>query len=149
MVSHCLFKREPKLIKTKQNQTAQNKKFPTKCSKFKCNTVSIRFSACWCSLVIISSKGEKKRVRRQFFEWLSDAVAHLPAAASLLLLEALFMQILGVSLTITWPRRLCLLRLLLGAMPLLLAFPFPSTLGDVTLHQLSQADVFIYSSHGK
>jgi hypothetical protein len=33
--------------------------------------------------------------------------------------------------------------------PLLQAFPFPSTLGEVTLHQLSQASVFIYSSHGK
>jgi hypothetical protein len=46
-------------------------------------------------------------------EWLSEAVAHLSAAASLLLLEALFMQISGVSLTLTWPRRLCLLRVLL------------------------------------
>jgi hypothetical protein len=33
--------------------------------------------------------------------------------------------------------------------PLLQAFPFPSTLGEVTLHPLSQADVFIYSSSGK
>jgi hypothetical protein len=33
--------------------------------------------------------------------------------------------------------------------PLLQAFPFPSTLGEVTLHQLSQAHVFVYSSHGK
>jgi hypothetical protein len=30
-----------------------------------------------------------------------EAVAHLPAAFSLLLLEALFMQISGVSLTLT------------------------------------------------
>jgi hypothetical protein len=33
--------------------------------------------------------------------------------------------------------------------PLLQAFPFPSTLGEVTLHPLSQSGVFIYSSHGK
>jgi hypothetical protein len=33
--------------------------------------------------------------------------------------------------------------------PLLQAFPFPSTLGEVTLHPFSQACVFIYSSHGK
>jgi hypothetical protein len=33
--------------------------------------------------------------------------------------------------------------------PLLQAFPFPSTLGEVTLHPLSQACVFIYSSRGK
>jgi hypothetical protein len=33
----------------------------------------------------------------------SVAVACLPAAVSLLLLEVLFMQISGVSLTFTWP----------------------------------------------
>jgi hypothetical protein len=33
--------------------------------------------------------------------------------------------------------------------PLLQAFPFPSTLGEVTLHPLSQACMFIYSSCGK
>jgi hypothetical protein len=33
--------------------------------------------------------------------------------------------------------------------PLLQAFPFPSTLGEMTLHPLSQACVFIYSSCGK
>jgi hypothetical protein len=32
---------------------------------------------------------------------------------------------------------------------LLQAFPFPSTLREVTLHPLSQACVFVYSSHGK
>jgi hypothetical protein len=36
----------------------------------------------------------------------------MPAAVSLLLLEALFMQISGVSLALTWPLRLCLLRVL-------------------------------------
>jgi hypothetical protein len=73
----------------------------------------------------------------------SATVAHLPAAVSLLLLlEALFMQISGESLTLTWPRRLCLLRVLLGMMSLLQAFPLPSTLGEVTLHQFSQAGVF-------
>jgi hypothetical protein len=34
-------------------------------------------------------------------------------------------------------------------LPLLQAFPFPSTLGEVIVHQLSQACVFIYSSCGK
>jgi hypothetical protein len=45
----------------------------------------------------------------------SAAVAHLPAAVSLLLLKALFMQLLKVSLALTWPCRLCLLRVLLCA----------------------------------
>jgi hypothetical protein len=59
------------------------------------------------------------------------------------------MQISGVSLALTWPCRLCLLRVLLCTMPLLQAFPFPSTLGEVTLHLLSQACMFTYSSCGK
>jgi hypothetical protein len=82
-----------------------------KISKFKCNTISVNFSACRCNLVVLSSKvgREKKRVWRQFCEWLSEAVAHLPAAVSLLLLAVLFMQISGVSLALTWPCRLCLL----------------------------------------
>jgi hypothetical protein len=33
--------------------------------------------------------------------------------------------------------------------PLLQAFPFPSTLGKVTVHPHSQACMFVYSSHGK
>jgi hypothetical protein len=33
--------------------------------------------------------------------------------------------------------------------PLLQDFPFPSTLGEVTLNLLSLAGLFIYSSHGK
>jgi hypothetical protein len=49
-------------------------------------------------LVVVSSKEEeKKRVWRQLCEWLSEAVVHLSTAVSLLLLEALFMQISGVS----------------------------------------------------
>jgi hypothetical protein len=101
--------------KIKQNHTKQNKKKPTKCPKFKCNTVSVSFSACRCSSVFVSSKvgrEKKKRFWRQVCEWLSAAMARLPAAVSLLLLEALFMQISGVSLPLTWPCRLCLLKVL-------------------------------------
>jgi hypothetical protein len=59
------------------------------------------------------------------------------------------MQISGVSLALIWPLRICLLRVLLDVMPLLQAFPFPSTLQEVTLHLLSQAGMFIYSSRGE
>jgi hypothetical protein len=45
----------------------------------------------------------------------SAAVACLPVAVSLLLLEALFMQISGMSLALIWPHRLCLLRVFLCA----------------------------------
>jgi hypothetical protein len=118
--------------KKKTNKTIQsnsNKK-PTKCPKFKCNTVSVSFSACRCSLVVVSSKEErKKRVWRQFCESLSEAAAQLPTAVSLLLLVALFMQISGVSLTLTWPLRLCLLRVLLGATTTATSFPLSKHTG--------------------
>jgi hypothetical protein len=64
-----------------KNNTKQNKKNHHKLSQVQ---MQYRFS-----------------VWRQFCEWLSDAVAYLPTAVSLLLLEALFMQILGVSVTLT------------------------------------------------
>jgi hypothetical protein len=54
----------------------------------------------------------------------SAAVACLPTAVSLMLLEALFMQISGVSLTLTWPHRLCLLRVLLCGSHCYKLFPF-------------------------
>jgi hypothetical protein len=46
-----------------------------------------------------------------------------------LLLEALFMQISGVSLALTWPRRLCLLRGLLGATATVTSFPLSKHIG--------------------
>jgi hypothetical protein len=58
------------------------------------------------------------------------------------------MQISGVSLALTWPRRLCLLRVLLCGSLCYKLSPFHA-LGKVTLHPRSQACVFIYSSHGK
>jgi hypothetical protein len=59
------------------------------------------------------------------------------------------MQISGVSLALTLPCKFCLLKSSPVCKPLLQAFPFPSTLGEVTLHYLSQTCVFVYSSHGK
>jgi hypothetical protein len=63
------------------------------------------------------------------------AVACLPTAGSLLLLEALFMQISGVRLAITWPCRLCLLRFLLWGSLCYRLSPFQA-LGKVTLHRI-------------
>jgi hypothetical protein len=63
------------------------------------------FSKFISGLVVVSSKEQRKKKRkrawRQVCECLSEAVAHLPTAVSLLLLEALLMQISGVSLTVT------------------------------------------------
>jgi hypothetical protein len=64
------------------------------------------------------------------------------------LLEALFMQIFGMSLALTWPYRLCLLRFLLWVSLCYKLSPFQA-LGKVTLHPRSQAWVFIYRSCGR
>jgi hypothetical protein len=75
--------------------------------------------------------------------------AHLPAAVSLLLLEALFVQISGGSLTLTWPCRLCLLRFLLGTTATVTSFPLSKhTGGGDTAPSFSGLCVF-YSSIGK
>jgi hypothetical protein len=50
--------------KIKQNCTKQNTK-PTKCPKFKCNTVSVSFSACRCSSVVVSSKVEREKRKKK------------------------------------------------------------------------------------
>jgi hypothetical protein len=138
----CLIKGE-----TKQNKTKQ--KNSTKCPKFKCNTVSVRFSACRCSSVVFSSKEErKKRVWRQFWEW------YLWLWLACLLLSAcccwrLFCADLGGELSTHLASQALLTQISPVWEPLLQAFPFPSTLGEVTLHPLSQACVFVYSSRGK
>jgi hypothetical protein len=64
--------------------------------------VSVSFSACKCSSVVVSSKEKRKKKSLETgLRMVSAAVAHLPAAVILLLLEALFMQISGVSFTLT------------------------------------------------
>jgi hypothetical protein len=90
-------------------------------------------------LVVVSSKEEReKKSLETVLRMVSEAVACLLAAVSLLLLAALFMQISGVSLALTWPRRLCLLRVFLCASLCYKLSPFQA-LGEVTLHLLSQA----------
>jgi hypothetical protein len=74
-------------------------------------------------------------------------VACLPPVVSLLL-DTLFLQISGVSLALTWPHRLFYSEFSC-AWATATAFPFPSTLEEVKLHQLLQASVFIYSWHGE
>jgi hypothetical protein len=88
---------------------------------------------------------KKKRVWRQVCEWLSVAVACLPTAVSLLLLQALFMQISGVSLALTWPLRLCLLKVLLGTTATTTSFPLSKHTGGGDTAPASLADLFIYS----
>jgi hypothetical protein len=54
-----------------------------------------------------------------------------------------------VSLALTWPCRLCLLRFLLCVSLCYKLSPLKSTLGKVTLHLHCQACMFIYSSCGR
>jgi hypothetical protein len=128
-----------------------HKNNPTKCPKFKCNTVSVSFSACRCNSVVLLSKVGRQRKKKSLetvLRMVSATVACLPAAVSLLLLEVLFMQISGVSLALTWPCRLCLFRVLLCGSLCYKLSPFQA-LGKVTLCLCSQACVFIYSSCGR
>jgi hypothetical protein len=73
-------------------------------------SMQVQFS---CSLIKGREKKRKKKSLETILRMVSTAVACLPAAVSLLLLEALFMQISGVSLVLTWPCRFCFLRVLL------------------------------------
>jgi hypothetical protein len=130
-----------------------------KCPKFKCNKVSVSFSACrWSSVVLSSKEGRKKRVWRQLCEWLSEAAAHWPAAVSLMLLEALFMQISWVRWhCISFLRPVCLFTVHVGIgpsplscgvfllPPLLQAFPLLVS-GHVLPLLPSLAGLFVYSS---
>jgi hypothetical protein len=100
------------LIKGKKAKQINNKKPKNQNTtkqinpKFKCNTVSVILSASSSSSVIVSSKDKKnnnnkKRVWRKFCECLSGAAAHLPFTVSLLLWQALLMQLSGKRFTFT------------------------------------------------
>jgi hypothetical protein len=72
------------------------------------------------------------------------AAACLPAAVSLLLLEALSMQISGVSLTRTWPLRLCLLKSSPGCNATATSFPLSKhTAGGDTAPTFSGLRVYL------
>jgi hypothetical protein len=57
--------RKKKTGKTKIKQPHKTKKKnPTKCPKFKCNTVLVSFSACRYNSVVLSSKVGRKRKKK-------------------------------------------------------------------------------------
>jgi hypothetical protein len=134
----------------KAEQNCTKKKKPTKCPKFKCNTVSVSFSACRCSSVVFSSKvGREKKKSLETGLWMAIWGCGLPArccqsAVAGGVIYADFRNELNTPLA-----QQALFTQSPVRKPLLQAFPFPSTLREVTLHLLSQSCVFIYSSHGK
>jgi hypothetical protein len=138
--------------KVEQNYTPTHKNNPTKCPKFKCNTVSVSFSACRCNSVVLSSKvgrqRKKKRVWSQFWEWYLQLWLPCPLLSACCCWRHYLLDLRGELSTHLAPQAL-FTQSSPVCEPLLQAFPFPSTLGEVTLHPHSQACVFIYSSRGK
>jgi hypothetical protein len=87
----------------------------------------MQYSVVW--LLCHQRKTEKKKSLDTVL-WMAVCSCGSPATAvSLLLLEVLFMQISGLSLTLTWPCRLCLLRVLLGMVHCYKLSPFQAHWG--------------------
>jgi hypothetical protein len=100
--------------KVEHNCTHKKSKL-TKCPKFKWNTVSVSFSACRCNSIVFSSK-----VGRENKTESGDSSVHGICGCGLLarccqpaVAGGVIYADLGVSLTLTWPCRLCLVRVLL------------------------------------
>jgi hypothetical protein len=129
----------------KPNQTKQNKtKNTTKCRKFKCNKVSVSFSACRCSLVVVSSKVGRKKKSLETVLWMAIWGCDSPARCSQPAVAGgfIYADLRGELNTHLAPQALFTQSSPVQE-PLLQAFPFSSTLEEVTLHLLSQACVFI------
>jgi hypothetical protein len=97
-------------------------------------------------LVVFSSKvGRqiKKKSLETVLRMVSAVLAFLPTAVSLLLLEALFMQISRVRLALTWPCRLSLLRVLLCASLCYKLSPFQALWGRCTAPAFSGLHVCV------
>jgi hypothetical protein len=93
LLSHQRGKKTRKTKKTKMPQSVPSS-----------NTIHFQEVFQYAGVVLLLShrrKTEKETVWRQLCECLSEAAAHLPTAVSLLWLHALFMQVSGVSLTLT------------------------------------------------
>jgi hypothetical protein len=133
--------------KVEQNYT----KSPTKCLKFKCNTVSVSFSAYRCSSVVFTSKvGREKTRSLKTGLWMAICSCGLPAhcCQSAFAGDVIYADLWG-ELNIPLALQALFTQSFLVYEPLLQAFPFPSILEEVTLHPLSLACMFVYSSHEK
>jgi hypothetical protein len=116
--------------KVDQNCTCTQKKKPTKCPKFKCNTVSVSFSACRCNSVVLSSRVGTKTKKKESGDISESGICSCglpacccqPAVAGAVIYADLWGELsthLAPQALFTWssPER----------EPLLQAFPFPST----------------------
>jgi hypothetical protein len=122
-----------------------------KCPKFKCNTVSVSFSACRCSSVVFSSKvGREENKSLETVLRMSICGCGLPVRCCQPAVAGgfIYADLRGELSTYLAPQAL-FSQSSPGCKPLLQAFPFPSTLGVVTMHPLSQACMLVYSSCGR
>jgi hypothetical protein len=106
--------------KVEQNCTKKNPKNKKQKNPHKVSQVQMQYSfskffsmQVYFGCFLIKGREREKKSLETVLWMLSAAVACLTTAVSLLLLEALFIQISGVSLALTWPCRLCLLSVLL------------------------------------
>jgi hypothetical protein len=96
--------------KEEQNYTHMHKNNPIMCPKFKCNTVSVSFSACRCNSVILSSKVGRQRKKKEsgdssengFCNCGLPACCCQPAVAG----GVIYADLWG-ELALTWTHRLC------------------------------------------
>jgi hypothetical protein len=136
--------------KEEQN-THRHKNNSTKCPKFKCNTISVSFSACSCNLVVLSSKVGDKEIKKESGDSSENVFcncglpAHCcqPAVAGGVIYADLWGE-LSTHLSL----QALLLRFFLCMSLCYKLSPFQA-LGKVTLHLCSQACIFIYSSCGR
>jgi hypothetical protein len=133
----------------KTNQTKQNKKNTTKCPKFKCNTVSVSFSACRCSSVVVSSKEEQKKKESGDSSVILETVLTVcetparccqPAVAG----GFIYADLRSELKTRLAPFRLCLLSVLLGLTASAANFPLSKhTGGGDTAPAFSGRNVYL------
>jgi hypothetical protein len=118
---------------------------------FKCSTVSVSFSACKCSSVVVSSKvGRGKKKSLETVLWMAICGCGSPAhcCQPVVAGSVIYADLRSELNTHLAPQALFTQSSPVHK-PLLQAFPFPRTLREVTLHLLSPASLFTYSSRGK
>jgi hypothetical protein len=151
MVPQMLFCRCVKRRDIKWNKTAHtHSKRPTKCPKCKCNTVSVSFSACRCSLVVFSSKvGRAKNKSLETGLWMAIWACGLPArCCQPAVAGGVIYAYLRSEIKTVLVHRLCLLRVLCANSWYKLS-PFQAQWGRWHCTHFLRPMCFIYSSRGK
>jgi hypothetical protein len=133
-------------VKQDYTHTHTPKKSPTKCPKFKSNTVSVSFSTCRCNLVVLSSKVGRKRKKKESGDSSGNGICScgLPACCSQPAVAGgiIYADLWGELSTHLVPQALFAQSSPVWE-PLLQAFPFPSTGKGDTAPALSGLCVYL------